>query len=147
MNQFIQLLGETFTVLCCGEDWHPRIGEEFTCPKCGKVWVWEGRKSMSALEDEFAYQLDLSGIAYMREYQAIPERKFRWDFRLSDNLLVELNGGTWQHMGHSTGTGIQRDCEKHNLAILAGWRVLMFTADDVKSGRALTTTMQALGWE
>lgn len=102
---------------------------------------------MSVLEDDFAYQLDLSGIAYQREYQAIPERRYRWDFRFEGNLLVELNGGTWQHMGHSTGMGIQRDCDKHNLATLSGWRVLVFTADDVHSGKALTTVMQALGWE
>ena len=44
MNQFIQFLGETYTVLCCGEDWHPRLDEEFVCPKCGRRHYWiDGR--------------------------------------------------------------------------------------------------------
>ena len=42
-NQFITLLGETYTVICCGEDWHPRLDEEFICPHCGARYVWAGR--------------------------------------------------------------------------------------------------------
>ena len=49
----------------------------------------------SALENLFAMQLDAAGLTgYVREYQAIPGRKFRFDFAfLRERLLVEINGG------------------------------------------------------
>jgi very-short-patch-repair endonuclease len=52
-------------------------------------------------------------------------------------LLIEVQGGIWIKSGHSTGTGITRDCEKNNFAVQHGWRVLYFTGDMVKSGEAL----------
>ena len=103
----------------------------------------------SALEDTLAFQLDAVGIPYTREYQAIPTRRFRFDFAIEPiaetRLLVEVQGGTWVKSGHSTGTGIQRDCEKHNLAVLAGFRVLAFTSTDVRQGTAMTTIQEAYG--
>ena len=50
----------------------------------------------------------------------------------------------WVRGGHSTGTGITRDCEKLNLATLAGWRTLQVTKDHVKSGQALAWIQEAL---
>ena len=74
--------------------------------------------------------------------RAIPGRRFRWDFLIGNadtsRLLVEVQGGTWarERSGHSSGSGIARDCEKHNLAVLQGWRTLMFTSDTIKNGEA-----------
>ena len=53
--------------------------------------------SASELEDIFAAQLDAVGLdGYVREYQAIPGRKFRFDFAWEkERLLVEINGGTY----------------------------------------------------
>jgi len=31
--------------------------------------------------------------------------------------------------------------------VLAGYRVLMFSGEDVQGSKALVTTMKALGWE
>ncbi len=104
---------------------------------------------MTDLEDTLAFQLDALSIPYTREYQAIPNRRFRFDFAIEPiaetRLLIEVQGGTWgrTRSGHSTGSGIQRDCEKHNLAVLAGFRVLMFTSKDVKSGVALAEIQEA----
>ena len=92
------------------------------------------------LNDEFAFQLSAVGIAYHREYKAIPDRKFAFDFYIptKENLLIELQGGTWMSKGgHNTGKGIHRDCEKANLAVLNGYAVLHFTTDMVESGKAL----------
>ena len=49
----------------------------------------------SALENLFAMQLDSAGLTgYVREYQAIPGRKFRFDFCFrKERLLIEINGG------------------------------------------------------
>lgn len=100
----------------------------------------------SALEDLFAFQLDAAGLTgYVREYQAIPGRKFRFDFAFVDErLLVEINGGTYSRGAHARPLGIKRDYEKGNLAVQFGWRVLQFDADMVKSGQALEFTERML---
>ena len=102
--------------------------------------------SSSPLENLFAMQLDSAGLTgYVREYQAIPGRRFRFDFAwLEQRLLVEVNGGTYTQGAHSTGQGIARDYEKANLAQLAGWRVLTFDCKAVKSGEAVEVIRQAL---
>jgi very-short-patch-repair endonuclease len=102
--------------------------------------------SQSKLEDLFAFQLDALGLTgYVREYQAIKGRKFRFDFAwLEHRLLVEVNGGTYTKGAHSTGAGIARDYEKANLACLAGWRCLSFDGKAVKSGEAVEVIRQAL---
>jgi hypothetical protein len=94
---------------------------------------------MSELELLFSAHLDDAGILYTREYQAVPGRKLRWDFFIAPDILVEINGGIWRKCGHSTGKGIQRDYEKINLATLHGFRVFLFSSDDVTSNRAIET--------
>ena len=93
----------------------------------------------SDLEASLLQQICWAGLpAPETEYYAIPERKFRWDGAYPEiGLLYEVQGGIWQKGGHSTGTGITRDCEKNNLAVQNGWRVLYFTGDMVNSGEAL----------
>jgi very-short-patch-repair endonuclease len=100
----------------------------------------------SALENLFAFQLDSAGLTqYVREYQAIPGRKFRFDFCFrKERLLIEINGGTYSKGAHSTGTGIARDYEKGNLAVQHGWKVLQFDTKMVKSGVGLQTTEQLI---
>jgi len=102
---------------------------------------------MNALEEMFALQCEQAGFpAPLREYAAVPGRRFRWDFAWTDaRVLVEINGGTHAHMGHSTGTGIARDYEKSNLAMLAGWRTFVFDRRMVEAGTALDVTAKALG--
>ena len=100
----------------------------------------------SQLEDLFAFQLDAAGLGgYVREYQAIPGRKFRFDFCFREaRLLIEINGGTYNGGSHGRGVGINRDYEKHNLAVINNWRVLSFDTKQVKSGAALQVTEQLI---
>ena len=100
----------------------------------------------SELEDIFAMQLDAVGLdGYVREYQAIPGRRFRFDFCwVKERLAVEINGGTYSRGAHARPLGIKRDYEKGNLAVQFGWRVLQFDADMVKSGQALEFTEKML---
>ena len=97
----------------------------------------------SELEAALEWHLKAAGIEYQREYKAIVGRGFRWDFRIND-LLIEVQGGTWIKGGHTTGKGLARDYQKNNLAVLAGWRVLYFDAEMVTSGKALATIQRAL---
>lgn len=111
------------------------------------------RKS-TELEDELAYQLDLAKIVYKREFQAIPGRRFRWDFYFpsdswmiglpSSPILLEVQGAIFVRGGHSTGTGIMRDHEKNNLAVVNGYRVLYANGPTIKSGEALRWVMEAV---
>jgi very-short-patch-repair endonuclease len=112
------------------------------------------RLGRSQPEETLALQLNGARIRFLREVRPFSERKFRFDFLVerhgmfamkSTAWLIEVEGGIWQKGGHSSGTGITRDIEKGNLAALAGWRVLRFTHDMIKDGRALKTIEQALG--
>ncbi len=102
--------------------------------------------SKSDLEDTLAFQLDALGLTgFVREYQAIKGRKFRFDFAwIERKLLVEINGGTYTVGAHSTGKGIARDYEKSNLAQLQGWRCLAFDGKMVRSGEAVEVVRKAL---
>jgi hypothetical protein len=102
---------------------------------------------MSAIEDEFAFQLDAVGISFVREWHAIKDRRFRYDFWfIGHNVLAEVQGGTWMKgkTGHTSGTGIRRDCEKNNLAVEFGYKCLYFTTDMVRDGSALVTVEKML---
>lgn len=97
---------------------------------------------MSHLEDTLWNQIHLAKLPVPeREYQAIPGRRFRWDFAWPTEqdgaLLVEVQGGTWNTGAHGRGSGISRDCEKLNLATLNGWKILQFTSDQIRDGKAL----------
>lgn len=62
----------------------------------------------------------------------------------SSPVLIEVQGGIWVKGGHSTGTGITRDAEKNNLAVLAGYRTLIVTSEHIKSGQALKWIQEAV---
>jgi very-short-patch-repair endonuclease len=100
----------------------------------------------SALEDTFAFQLDAYGLTgYVREYAAIPGRKFRFDFAfIQERLLIEVQGGTFSGGAHGRGVGIHRDYEKGNLAVQHKWRVLQFDTKQVKSGEAVAFTQSII---
>lgn len=65
------------------------------------------------------------------EYPAnIPGRKFRIDMALPNiGLALELDGWQW-HAKHLED--FKRDRRRQNLLVTHGWRVLRFTAEDVK---------------
>ena len=97
-------------------------------------------------EEEFAKMLSTARIPFDREYKFHPDRKWRSDFFLRhNNILVEVNGGTHLHMGHSTHSGITRDYEKTNAAVVLGYRPLSFTTDHVMSGYAIEMVLLAIG--
>ena len=106
------------------------------------------------LEDELAGQLAMAKIEYIREYCAIPGRKFRWDFYFpvdcwmvglpSTPILLEVQGGLWVKSGHTTGAGIERDMEKLNEATIRGFRTLQVGKKHIKNGEALRWVQAAV---
>lgn len=106
-------------------------------------------KAGSPLEAAFARQIRALKLPEpIREYRFDAERRWRFDFAWPESrhmVAVELEGGIWNNGRHSRATGFIADCEKYNAAQLAGWTVLRFTAEHLKSGEAIEWTRQALG--
>ncbi len=102
----------------------------------------------SELELLLAAQLEMAGIQKPeQEWIFHPSRKWRFDFafpHLQPPLAIECEGGTWAKSRHTTGKGFEGDLEKYNAAALLGWRVLRFTGDQVRDGRAIEVIIQAL---
>ena len=98
------------------------------------------------VEDLLESQMQEAGLAgFVREYQAIEGRRFKWDFAfVEDRLLIEVQGAVWVKGGHSTGVGITRDCEKFSIASANKWFTIPVTTDHVKNGKALEWIKQFL---
>ena len=89
-------------------------------------------------EIALAGQLDARGIGYERELMLIPGRRFRFDFLLAQfALVIEVEGGTWSGGRHTSGVGFRSDCQKYNMALELGYRVLRYTTDMVTKGEAI----------
>lgn len=112
---------------------------------------------MSKAEEQFAQQLDLVGIKYVREHMFHPDRRWRLDFIFPEapkRTAVEIEGitrfgrnkdGSMRLGRHQTHKGIKADMEKYNSAAMMGWLVLRVTQDQVRSGEALQLLETALG--
>jgi very-short-patch-repair endonuclease len=94
---------------------------------------------VSALEDLLERHIRLTGLpAPTREYRFHPRRRWRFDFAWPGRrVAVEVDGGIYSRGRHVRGSGFERDAEKRNAAVTAGWRVLHFTPRQVKSGAAV----------
>lgn len=101
---------------------------------------------MTASEGErhLETRLRQHGIPFVREAQIIPGRKFRADFRIGSDLLVEVEGGSWSGGRHVSGTGFERDCEKASLAAAEGFRVVRCTTAQVTSDQCIEWIIAAL---
>ena len=72
-------------------------------------------------------------------------RKFRADFLWrKQKVVAEVQGGTYAHMGHSTGKGLERDYTKCNLSMLAGYRYFQFSREMIENGFAIDCLTKAL---
>ncbi len=105
--------------------------------------------TQSQLEAQLAFQVKACGLPEpMTQYRLpeLPDRRFAFDFAWPvQRLLVEVNGSTWiANSGHTSGKGIERDCEKLCLAVVNGWKVMMVTGLQVKDGRAVQWIERAL---
>lgn len=80
----------------------------------------------------------------LTEFPFHPTRRWRFDYAWpSLKLAVEQEGGTWCRGRHVRPKGYEADCEKYSEAALMGWRVLRFTTDMIRDGRALSMIIRA----
>ena len=78
-------------------------------------------------------------IPLEREYKFHVTRKWRFDYAFPKlKIAFEYEGQAYQggKSRHTTITGFKNDCEKYNEAVIAGWQVLRFTAEMIRSGMA-----------
>jgi len=108
--------------------------------------------TQSIAELTLAAQLEQAGIPFEREYRFAPPRRWRSDFLVHgdglvdfESLLVEIDGGGFIAGRHTRGTGFENDAEKASAAAILGYRVIRATPRQVEDGRALAWIRQALG--
>jgi very-short-patch-repair endonuclease len=96
----------------------------------------------SQLERQMMLQIIAERLpAPMREHYPFRDRKFRLDFSWPDLLIaLEVDGAV-----HRIKARFHADIERHNLLLLAGWRVLRAGREEIKDGRALGWLKQLLG--
>lgn len=96
-------------------------------------------KKNNQWEDYFAAQIIEIGLPEpIREHKFLDNRKFRFDFAwLPQKLAFEVDGAVFRRGGHTSGVGYSKDCEKYNLALIEGWRILRATTGQVSQGLAI----------
>lgn len=92
----------------------------------------------SIVEMTLVAQLEQAGILFDREVRFTAPRWFRADFWVSPDILVEVEGGTWIAGRHVRGKGFEDGCEKQALAVIAGFRYLRCTTEQVEDGTCLS---------
>jgi len=88
-------------------------------------------------EELLALHLKAERIPFDREVMLAKPRKWRVDFLLPRNIIVEVEGGTWGVSRHTTGAGYAKDLEKYNRLSILGYTVLRYTTDQVIKGLAI----------
>lgn len=98
----------------------------------------------SEAEILLAKHLEELGLFFVQEYRFHGERKWRWDFLLTEHrIAIEIDG----YFKGRHGTGWGSDNEKRNNGTMLGYRVLVFSTSDVLKGRAKEFLQANLKWE
>lgn len=85
--------------------------------------------SDSDLEESFRNLFLVHGLTPIQQYKFHPVRNWRFDFCWPvAKLAIEVQG---YGPGHNSYVGMTSDYEKHNAALILGWRILYFMAHDV----------------
>jgi very-short-patch-repair endonuclease len=106
------------------------IKPETPKPKIVKISV--EKNTIEIILKQFVQQGLISG--YVAEHKFLDDRKFRFDWAILDlKLAIEYEGIFSQKSRHTTIDGFTTDCEKYNLAVQEGWRVLRYTAKNYKN--------------
>lgn len=101
-------------------------------------------KPLSPGEEELARHLRTYNVPFEREFQFDPERKWRADFLIEPNILVEVEGGAYSSGRHTRGKGFEADCLKYNRATTLEFKLYRFSTFQVSSGVAIDTILEAI---
>lgn len=99
---------------------------------CNNV-IYELLSNKTMTKKDIEFYLISTGLNYSTEFKFLSDRKFRFDFYLPDFCTgIEYEGIISAKARHTSVTGFTKDCEKYNLAQLNGYKVLRYTALNVK---------------
>ena len=102
-----------------------QVKEKPKVPKQAKVSV-EKRHIETILQ---VFKKDNKIIDYVEEFRFDTIRKFRFDWYIPElKLGIEYEGIISKRSRHTNMKGYTNDCEKYNLAMTLGYRVLRYTA-------------------
>jgi len=100
-------------------------GDLFLYPVC--------MPKQSELEEDVEAILIANGIRHEREFRFHPTRRWRADFRVGTDILLEVEGGLYHpQSGHRSVSGILRDIEKYNEMTALRYRLLRISEKDLK---------------
>jgi len=95
----------------------------------------EARKERQSLEEwQFCEVLRRAGNTVDAEVNVTPERKWRVDYVINQEIAVEIQGIGFSH---GSRAGIQRDIDKAQAIAARGWLFVPVTRQHVKDGTAL----------
>lgn len=83
-----------------------------------------------------AWQYHASDVPLSTEYVFAYPRKYRADYaHKRASVLIDIQGGVYArgNSGHSSGAGINRDCEKLLYAQILGFRMFYLTKEMITS--------------
>ncbi len=93
-----------------------------------------------------AIQFYIPEMKSVQQYHFTPEKGWRLDFAFPDKqVAVEIQG---YGVGHNSYDGMHGDYEKHNAALLLGWKILYFMSIDLEEknlDKTISTIRKALG--
>ena len=90
-------------------------------------------KLTTTQNDLIARVLESANVKFVREYKFHPTRRWRFDFAFPDYMIaIEFQGGQYTRGRHTRPVGFGRDCEKLRHAAILGWRVLLYTTNDLR---------------
>ena len=97
------------------------------------------KNNRSRAEEELAFHLNVArpDLPVEREFKFHPTRRWRSDFLVGKELLVEVEGTTAEFGRHQRQDGFQKDCIKYAEAMAMGYKVLRVTPKMVSDGTAL----------
>ena len=85
-------------------------------------------------KENIFYLLKSLKIDFIQEHKFLYNRKFRFDFAIVEHkIAIEYEGIMAYKSRHTSVTGYSKDCEKYNLAVINGWRVLRYTALNISN--------------
>lgn len=74
------------------------------------------------------------GVEFVEEHYFAKPRKFRFDIAiLSHMIAIEYEGINSEKSRHTSFVGYSTDCEKYNIALNRGWKVLRYTVANYES--------------
>lgn len=86
-----------------------------------------GKNTIELILQELKRLGTISG--YVQELKFDDMRRYRFDWAIPDlKLAIEYEGLNSEKSRHTTKKGYTGDCQKYNLAVINGWKVLRYTA-------------------